>query len=344
MALPLDLDTVVQTLGSPRVLGAIATAASLTLVLRSLYAFQPPKPLTIRPSIRNAPTSDALTKLKEVYPEDFYPSGGYFHGPYGATHYYVLGESGPKVVFVHGFSIPSVVWKQLAEKLASRGYQVLLYDLHGRGYSDAPDVPYTAALYTTQLALLMQYLKWDKAFIVGLSMGGAITTAFAADYPHLVDGKAVLIAPAGLMQPEALSRPIVLMSNLFFSPIFSHALRFIRTASAGQSRADEVQTLQRVALPGYLQALASSLRHGPLTGLEWAFTQVGSADTKVQFLHIHGTSDDVVPYSHTREAIAAFIPADHLQHLRLDGAGHDLCYDEKFAPIILEKLDTFLSN
>ena len=46
----------------------------------------------------------------------------------------------------------------------------LASDLYGRGYSDAPDIPYTAALYTTQLALLMQHVKWDKADIVALSM------------------------------------------------------------------------------------------------------------------------------------------------------------------------------
>ena len=43
-------------------------------------------------------------------------------------------------------------------------------DLYGRGYSDAPQTTYDAFLYTTQLALLMQYLRWQKAIIVGYSM------------------------------------------------------------------------------------------------------------------------------------------------------------------------------
>lgn len=43
-------------------------------------------------------------------------------------------------------------------------------DLYGRGYSDAPKTCYDAGLYTTQLALLMQHIKWDKAHIAGLSM------------------------------------------------------------------------------------------------------------------------------------------------------------------------------
>lgn len=43
-------------------------------------------------------------------------------------------------------------------------------DLYGRGYSDAPDVTYEVSLYTTQLALLMQHIRWDDAYVVGLSM------------------------------------------------------------------------------------------------------------------------------------------------------------------------------
>lgn len=43
-------------------------------------------------------------------------------------------------------------------------------DLYGRGYSDAPQTTYDSALYTTQLALLMQYVGWPRAHITGVSM------------------------------------------------------------------------------------------------------------------------------------------------------------------------------
>lgn len=43
-------------------------------------------------------------------------------------------------------------------------------DLYGRGYSDAPDITYDASLYATQLALLMQHVKWPKAYVAGVSM------------------------------------------------------------------------------------------------------------------------------------------------------------------------------
>lgn len=63
-----------------------------------------------------------------------------------------------------------MVYQDVAPVLAAKGYRVLLYDLYGRGYSDAPQTTHDAALYVTQLALLMQHIRWEKANIVGVSM------------------------------------------------------------------------------------------------------------------------------------------------------------------------------
>lgn len=46
----------------------------------------------------------------------------------------------------------------------------LLPDLYGRGFSDAPSITYDSVLYTTQLALLLQYLRWQSTNVVGVSM------------------------------------------------------------------------------------------------------------------------------------------------------------------------------
>lgn len=148
-----------------------------------------------------------------------------------------------------------------------------------------------------------------------------------------------------------------------------HAQRFYNPAataaanSKGVSTADvasldtiaQIVALQTAALPGYARALASSLRDGPLTGLEWAYTR--AAGTGVRVLHIHvrfvlnlyrrvndrdwqGDNDRVVAYKSTTERIAALLPQS--KHVRLDGAGHDLCYDERYAGQVVDALDTFL--
>lgn len=57
-------------------------------------------------------------------------------------------------------------------------------DLYGRGYSDAPQTTYDTSLYTSQLAHLMQYIRWEKANIVGVSMVRSYTHFWRAIYHH----------------------------------------------------------------------------------------------------------------------------------------------------------------
>ena len=94
-------------------------------------------------------------------------------------------------------------------------------DLHGRGYSEITKTPSDVNLYTIQLALLLQYVGWHNAYIVGFSMvylhshhilhsqitdfliasqGGGIAAAFAYTFPHLVNGRVVFLASAGLIE------------------------------------------------------------------------------------------------------------------------------------------------
>ena len=46
---------------------------------------------------------------------------------------------------------------------------MLFIDTYGRGYSEAPKVPSEPNLYVLQLALLLQYLHWDRANIIGFA-------------------------------------------------------------------------------------------------------------------------------------------------------------------------------
>ena len=73
---------------------------------------------------------------------------------------------------------------------------------------------YHTQLYTSQLALLLQHVGWSKAIIVGLSMGGAITAAFADTFPHLVDGRVAFLASVGNFPVRAasLAYPVVIFT------------------------------------------------------------------------------------------------------------------------------------
>lgn len=114
----------------------------------------------------------------------------------GVTHYELTGpKDGPMVVLVHGATIPMWIWDPQIEALTTAGFQVLRYDMYGRGYSDRPDADYDRELYRKQLLELLDKLKLTKPVdLVGMSLGGAIVTDFTANYPERAR-RLVLAAP-----------------------------------------------------------------------------------------------------------------------------------------------------
>ncbi|CAE7144162.1 unnamed protein product [Rhizoctonia solani] len=333
----------------------VALAAAIPLI--ALYSTVPsisavaPKP-KVYPSLGSIVVTEnsRVGKLKkyvdDVYPPDIYGPGQTVELTKGQVKFWLIGpEEGKRVVLIHGLSIPSIIWKEVAARLAKTGFRVLLFDLYGRGYSEAPDASttrYDVDLYITQLALLMQFIGWRKARIVGLSMGGAIAAAFAAKFPWLVESNVGLIASVGVMDVDSIG-------GLFAYVFGSAAFQRFRHSAFGQMlftpapppavstdlsrsqqllrRGHTIFALQSAILPGYTAAVAASVFVGPLRGLENEFKKLGKLKgVRVQI--IWGTKDMIVPFKYAGK-IKNLIP--HAELVTIDGADHDLCathYDE----------------
>ncbi|KAI0775860.1 alpha/beta-hydrolase [Trametes elegans] len=315
------------------------------VILAYFYTVFPHSPdtLYVHPSLATLPKSSPTWS---IYPDDFYEGGAYVKFPYGTVRYWLLGpEDGKRVVLIHGLSVPAIIWKDVAPKLAAKGHRVLLYDLYGRGYSDAPQTTYDSNLYTTQLALLLQYVGWCKADVVGVSMGGGIAAAFSAQFPHLVSDKVVLIASAGLMESSDMSRT----TKFFSSPLmqlvsssypFRLYLRYLAEQNASDDPISKLVRLQSAYLPGYNPAIASSIREGPLRSLAPQFAALGrhSRKTGGSVLVIWGTADRVVPYRYAAR-VRALIP--HAELVTVDGGPHDITisHPDDVSRAVLDFLD-----
>jgi len=148
------------------------------------------------------------------YPPDALPGARDVDTPYGNIRVYEWGpEDGRKVLCVHGISTPCIAFAGMAELLVERGCRVMVFDLFGRGYSDAPNPDYyrqDIALWTSQILLVLasSTLAWtgsDRFSLIGYSMGGGIGATFTAYFPDLVESL-VLIAPGGLLRASRISR------------------------------------------------------------------------------------------------------------------------------------------
>ncbi|KAJ7628957.1 Alpha/Beta hydrolase protein [Roridomyces roridus] len=267
------------------------------------YAFSGPSQVQSKSNLLPGPVQAGLasqphdSRAREVYSEDWTEGGAYAHLPTGKVRYWLLGlETGKKIVLVHGLTIPAIAYAKLVPLLVEAGYRVLLYDLYGRGYSDAPqNIPYDINLYVTQLALLLQHVGWNSTRIVGYSMGGPITAAFLASFLQLVERDVVLIASAGASETPPPGKKLW-NSNL---PVVQRWItrkvmaRVVAAPNADDDMIQEIVRVQATSLPGYPRAVASSLYDGPIFHMRWAFKASVWSGRRVLFLH--GERDAVVP-------------------------------------------------
>ncbi|KAI0833915.1 alpha/beta-hydrolase [Hypoxylon sp. FL0890] len=149
------------------------------------------------------PTLGEQEAAELPYPLDALPGGRDVVTPYGSIRVYEWGpEDGERVLLVHGASTPSVALGNLGHEFASSGRRVMVFDLFGRGYSDAPDnLNYDARLYMTQILLVLasSKLPWTEFNLVGYSLGGGLCVSFTRYFPHLVSSL-TLLASGGLIR------------------------------------------------------------------------------------------------------------------------------------------------
>ncbi|MEM6311613.1 MAG: alpha/beta hydrolase [Pseudomonadota bacterium] len=215
----------------------------------------------------------------------------------GVTHYQWVGpKTGPVILCVHGLTSPSFVWKALAKGLAVAGYRVLTYDLYGRGYSDRPKGPQNRLFFRQQIEDLLEHegMGERKITLIGYSMGGAISTIYAADNPDRV-ARLILLAPAGMgMVARGFARFIAVtpvVGDWIMYLVYPDMLRKSIKADyyPGISELQEKELDYR----GFLPAVLASLRGVLAERLGQEHRVLASCDIPV--LAIWGEDDTVIP-------------------------------------------------
>jgi pimeloyl-ACP methyl ester carboxylesterase len=143
--------------------------------------------------------------------------------------YQATGE-GRTVVLLHGFGASGSIWQPLADGLSAHA-RILIPDLPGcgaaRGAYDPARQPSLEA-WADRLATTLQEAGTPTCTLVGHSMGGYISLAFAERYPERIDGLVLLHSTA---MPD------------------SEAKRTLRTRSIDFMQRHGVQGFLREALP-----------------------------------------------------------------------------------------------
>ena len=102
---------------------------------------------------------------------------------------------GPGLLMVHGFPRTSLMWRDLAPRLADR-YTVVCADLRGYGKSGSPastddHFPYSKRAMASELVEVMDQLGFASFCLVGHDRGGRVSYRMALDHPEKIEKLAV---------------------------------------------------------------------------------------------------------------------------------------------------------
>ena len=262
--------------------------------------------------------------------------------PSGFTHYQLSGSSdGRTVVLVHGFSVPFFIFDPTFEFLVNSGFQVLRYDLLGRGFTDKPNLRYDIHLFVSQLKDILDTLGLEQVDLVGLSMGGPVTAAFVEKFPSRVR-KHVMIDPSGI-SPVQLSRLLEMVKIPLIGELL---IGLFGTGKMIKGIADDffdpklVEMFQekykvQMQYKGFKRSILSTLRNKMLGSFQDTYAKIGAL--KKPTLLFWGENDTTTPFDDHR-ALMKLIP--HIEFHLINDCSHIPHYEK--ADIVNPILKEFL--
>jgi pimeloyl-ACP methyl ester carboxylesterase len=242
---------------------------------------------------------------------------------------YVDTGRGRPLVLLHTLRTQLDMFHEMIPEL-SRHFRVLALDYPGHGYSDIPDVEYSAEFFVGSVARFLERLDIEDAIVVGESIGGSIALLLAAQGNPRVR-RVIAVNPYDYDRGRGLRRSS-LTARLLFTlagvPVVGGTVMRFRNFpiekkvfEGGVSRADVLPpTLLREMYGvgnrrGHYRAFMSLLRLAP----GWDRARAEYARIRIPVLLIYGTDDWSRPEE--REATLQAIPR---ARMRVVGGRHFL--------------------
>ena len=242
---------------------------------------------------------------------------------------YELVGSGPPVLLIQGLGYGGRGFGPTIERLAA-SLTVAIFDNRGFGDSDIPPGPYTVSQLAGDAATVLDAAGFERAHVVGASLGGMVAQELALTQPERVDRLVLACTtPGGAGSYTMPAQTVELMAEVpQLDP--DVALRRLVENALGDPRpelVDEVLAYRRAHPPdtaGWMAQAAAGATHDALDRL---------ASIKAPTLVVTGTADAVVDPRNS-ELLAERIPGARLE--RLDGCGHLLFreHPEEFAELV----------
>jgi 3-oxoadipate enol-lactonase len=117
----------------------------------------------------------------------------------GITMYYEVHGDGPPLVLILGLATDVSELGGLIGGLAER-YRVLAFDNRGVGRTDKPDSPYSVETMADDTVGLMRAAGFQRAHVMGISLGGRIAMELTLRHPDMVARLALVSTAARVVR------------------------------------------------------------------------------------------------------------------------------------------------
>jgi 3-oxoadipate enol-lactonase len=244
----------------------------------------------------------------------------------GTSLYYERRGEGEPLLLIQGMSGTHLAWGEPFLAALGDDLDVVIYDHRGVGSSGDQAQPVTIVGLAEDAVGVLDALGWERAHVLGISMGGMVAQELALRHPERV-GRLVLGCtypggPEGQLADPALIQEL---AGAMLSGDRELALRtgFAANLSSGHV-ADEVHwepfhamaTALPVAVPVIMSQMQAVMGHD-------ASARLQSIDALT--LVVHGTVDRMLPVANG-EVIARLIPHARLE--LLEGVGHMFWWEQ----------------
>jgi len=225
-------------------------------------------------------------------------------------HFVEIGRGVP-IILLHGFPLSNVIWNPVAERLQDQA-RLILPDLRGHGGSPAPEGAYTMPELAGDVIALMDRLEIKEAIVVGHSMGGYISLAFARLYPHRLAG-------LGLVATQSMADTVERRQGRYQT---AQEVRQRGVVGVAESMAPRL-TAHAELVPLLKELILKTPPAGVIGALQGMaerpdYTEV-LADLQIPTVVVTGDADALIPWERSQE-MAARLPKSIL--VVIPGSGH----------------------
>ena len=219
--------------------------------------------------------------------------------------------NGTPIILIHGYPLDHTIWQHMLPFI-EKDARLIIPDLRGHGLSSTTEEDYSIERMADDIAGLMDFLRIKKVIMVGHSMGGYVTLAFARKYEQKLLGLGLIASRVDADTPSqkvARQRMIIEIQEAGMEQVAEFMSS--RLVSDPLLVTDLYKLIQKIKPDGAIGALKAMIGRDDSSNV--------FEDLKIPTIVLAGLADALIPIESSR-IMPALNP--NCTYLELENVGH----------------------